>query len=265
MGNILQKNYKNKGFSGMDNIQFCNSFYFATFNFKNKHHTDNSEGTKCHHIGYIKSGCATFDVEGTIYNFKAGDVFYTPPHCRYNSYWEGENICYDSYAFYTFVQHHRTEYGVQKLNPNEKAFKILQKLSENKNISCYSVGLLYELLFELLPTMTPTVRDHAQNTLSEARAYIRENIDCNVPELAKHLGISESGLYTLFRKKAGTTPIAEKNRIRTEMAVELLETTDLSVEEISSRLSFSSAAYFRKVLFAFYKKTPREMRKNKSI
>lgn len=249
----------------MDNIQFCNSFYFATFNFKQRHHTDNSPGTLCHHIGYIKSGSATFDVDGTLYKFFAGDVFYTPPHCRYHSYWEGENICYDSYAFYTFVQHHNTEYGVQKLNMNERAKDILNSLSEDKRVNCRTVGLLYCLLYEVLPTMTPTVRDGAREILSRARAYMHANINCTVGELSRHLGMSESGLYTLFREKGGTTPITEKNRIRTEKAVELLETTDLSVEEISSRLSFSSAAYFRKVLFAFYGKTPREMRKNKSI
>lgn len=249
----------------MDNIQFCKSFYFASFSFKHRHHTDNSSGTLCHHIGCIKSGKATFDVDGTVYEFYEGDVFYTPPHCRYHSYWEGESISYDSYAFYTFPQHHNTEYGVQKLHMTPAAYTLLEKLSENKRVSCLSVGLLYELLYEVLPTMTPTVRDHARETLSRARAYMRSHIDCTVPELARHLGISESGLYTLFREKADTTPITEKNRIRTEMAVELLETTDLSVEEISSRLSFSSAAYFRKVLFAFCGKTPREMRKNKSI
>ncbi|MBE6679874.1 MAG: AraC family transcriptional regulator [Ruminococcaceae bacterium] len=249
----------------MDNIQFCNSFYFATFNFKNRHHTDNSVGTLCHHIGYIKSGSAAFDVEGTVYTFTAGDVFYTPPGCRYHSYWEGENICYDSYAFYNFVQHHNTSYGVQKLVMSSHAWELLAALSENKQINCRTVGLLFEMLYEVLPHMTPTVRDQSREMLSRARAYMRANIDCTVPTIARHLGISESALYTLFREKGNTTPITEKNRIRTEMAVELLQTTDLSVEEISSRLSFSSAAYFRKVLFAFFGKTPREMRKNKSI
>lgn len=249
----------------MDNIQFCKSFYFATFNFKNRHHTDNSSGTRCHHIGYIKSGSATFDVSGTLYTFNQGDVFYTPPNCRYHSYWEGESICYDSYAFGTFVQHHNTEYGVQKLQMSDRAWEVLYTLTENKQINCRTVGLLYDLLYEVLPHMTPTVRDPSREMLSRARSYIRENIDCAVPALARHLGVSESALYTLFREKGNTTPITEKNRIRAEKAVELLETTDLSVEEISSRLLFSSAAYFRKILFAFYGKTPREMRKNKSI
>ncbi len=245
----------------MDNIQFCKSFYFATFNFKNRHHTDNSRGTVCHHIGYIKSGSAKFDVGGTVYHFLAGDAFYTPPNCRYHSYWEGENITYDSFAFHTFVQEGAVEYGVQKLTMNERAASLLHALSENKSVNCKSVGLLYELLYEILPTMMPTVRDREREMLGRALEHMRRDIDISVPNLAKYLGMSESALYTLFRNKAHSTPITEKNRIRAEKAAQLLETTDLSVEEISSRLSFSSAAYLRKILFEFYQKTPRQMRK----
>lgn len=249
----------------MDNIHFCKSFYFFGCEFKRYHHTDNSQGTICHHIGYIKSGHATFDVGGTIYEFCEGDVFYTPPGCHYHSYWEGENICYDSYAFHTFPSRRNEEYGVQKLHMTQSAHAILSRLTENKAVSCLSVGLLYELLHEVLPTMTPTVRDLQRETISNARAYMRDHINCTVPQLSRHLHMSESAVYTLFRERLGKTPIHEKNRIRTEMAVELLERTDLSVEEISERLCFSSAAYFRKVLHEFYGKTPRELRKNKSI
>ena len=52
-----------------------------------------------------------------------------------------------------------------------------------------------------------------------------------------------------------------KHRLQTEKAVTLLTATDLSVEEISSQLGFSSAAYFRRVLRQITGKTPREIRK----
>ena len=249
----------------MDNIQFCKTFSFCEFSFKRQHHTDNSSGTKCHHIGYIKSGSAIFDVSGTVYEFSEGDVFYTPPGCKYHSYWTGDSIVYDSYAFHVFPSRRDEEYGVQKLHMTERARTLLLALTQKKAVNCHTVGLLYEFLGEVLTEMTPTVRDSQRELLSKARRYMREHIDCTVPELARHIGVSESGVYLLFKKKAGTTPITEKNRIRVEMAAELLATTDISVEEISFRLGFSSAAYFRKVLRAFYGKTPREMRKIKNI
>ena len=246
----------------MDNIQFYKSFYFFECNFRRSHHTDNSHGTACHHIGYIKSGSAIFDVEGKIFEFNEGDVFYTPTGCKYHSYWTGERICYDSYAFYNFPQNLKQTYGIQKLNVGTKAFEYLKTLSENKTVNCFSVGMLYLFLSEVLCNMVPMT--HGEKSLAAARAlsFLREDITLDVPELSKKMGMSISALYALFSNELSSTPITEKNRIRCERAVEMLTNTDLSVEDISERLEFSSAAYFRKVLTSFYGKTPREIRKN---
>lgn len=249
----------------MNNIQFCKSFYFFECRFKKYHHTDNSGGTNCHHIGYIKSGSAQFKVGGKVYEFKEGDVFYTPPGCKYNSYWQGEDIIYDSYAFTFFPNDSDYEYDIQKFRLTEKAMAVLEKLTLNKRISCLSVGLLYEFLNEVIPHMIPLKKDENGEMIAKARNYMRENICCSVPELSRHLGMSESAVYMLFRTRLSSTPIAEKNKIRTEIAKELLSTTDMSVEEISERLGFSSAAYFRKVLRSFCGKIPREMRKDKKL
>ena len=53
----------------------------------------------------------------------------------------------------------------------------------------------------------------------------------------------------------------EKHRIQIELATSLLEATDLSVEEISDRLGFSSPAYFRAVLRKNGGKSPRDIRR----
>ena len=53
-----------------------------------------------------------------------------------------------------------------------------------------------------------------------------------------------------------------KQEILCEKAVQLLTTTDLSVEEISNRLLFSSSSYFRKIFKKYTGKTPRQIRKD---
>lgn len=249
----------------MDNIQFYKSFYFFECNFRRSHHTDNSRGTACHHIGYIKSGAAVFDVEGEIFEFSEGDVFYTPTGCKYHSYWTGERICYDSYAFYNFPQSINEAYGIQKLNVSEKAKEYLTALSENKKVSCFSVGMLYMLLSEVLVHMKPMIRDEKSLAAMRALSFLRENTSLSVPDLSKKMGMSVSALYLLFSEVLKSTPVTEKNRIRCEKAIELLTKTDMSVDDISERLHFSSAAYFRKVLNTFYGKTPREIRKNNNL
>lgn len=246
----------------MDNIQFSKMFGFSNFRFQRSHHTDNSAGTPCHHIGRIHAGQAIFDVGGEIHTFCEGDVFYTPLGCRYHSYWSGEEICYDSFAFHLFPDRSGAEYGVQLLAVSDEARAHLTAIMAERWVSPVTVGHLYAVLGEVLPTMTPTARDLRRETVAAAREYMRSHLDFSVRDLARHLGISESGVYALFRETLHRTPIEEKNRIRVERAVELLTTTDLSVESVAETLGFSSAAYFRKVLYAVKGVTPREIRKN---
>ena len=44
-------------------------------------------------------------------------------------------------------------------------------------------------------------------------------------------------------------------------AIELLANTDMTVEEISRRVGFSSSNYFRKIFIKLTDKTPKELRK----
>ena len=69
-------------------------------------------------------------------------------------------------------------------------------------------------------------------------------------------------MYSLFKKRVGTTPNDFRQRVLCDMGIELLLTTDKKVEEISDMLSFSSGSYFRKVLKKQTGATPREIRKS---
>ncbi|MBQ1211258.1 MAG: helix-turn-helix domain-containing protein [Clostridia bacterium] len=80
-----------------------------------------------------------------------------------------------------------------------------------------------------------------------------------VGEVAAYCGVSESGLYALFKSTLNETPNRVRRQILCERAKELLSTTDLTVEQISSQLSFSSSSYFRKVFYEHIGKTPREV------
>lgn len=57
------------------------------------------------------------------------------------------------------------------------------------------------------------------------------------------------------------TPTEFKQRVLINKAAELLQTTDLPIEEISWRLGFSSPSYFRKIFKKYHTESPREFRK----
>ena len=72
--------------------------------------------------------------------------------------------------------------------------------------------------------------------------------------------LSEPHLYYLFKKAGEVTPNEYRQKSLCDRAVELLITTDNSVEAISDMLGFSSSSYFRKILKKHTGKSPREIR-----
>ena len=54
------------------------------------------------------------------------------------------------------------------------------------------------------------------------------------------------------------TPIEYKNRLCVQNAEKLLLTNDLSIEEISEKMGFNSASYFRRIFRKYVGKSPRE-------
>lgn len=252
----------------MNDVIFCNSFAFLSHRFTDYRFTDMTQGTTCYHIGYLKFGHAGFISDGEKHEFREGDVFFIPCGCKYRSYWYGGadgRIVFDSYAF-TYMPLHATDtFKLQKLTVSDTARAYIDALSADKRVSPRSVGMLYAFLGEVMDSMEKDETDKIHAILAKARGYMHSHNGYSVGEVARYCNVSESALYAAFREAAGHTPIDEKHIIQAEKAVHLLITTDMSVEEISGRLSFSSPSYMRKILKAKTGKTPREIRKEPAI
>ena len=251
----------------MNDIFFYNSFSFRTLILKQYHHTDNSSGIPCHFIARMRSGSARFvTLDGEEMTVVRGDTFYLPMGLKYHSYWTPDgsdepSAEWESYGFKTFPHPVKTHYKMQRLSPDAESASYLDQIYESKAVSPSSVGWLYLFLGKLLPQMEEKNPDPQAQLLAKAKRYIAERDDFKVSELARHCSMSESGLYAFFRSYAHTTPIDMKHQLKVEQAVQLLSSTDLSIEEISARLKFSSSAYFRKIVKEQTGKTPSTLRR----
>ena len=89
------------------------------------------------------------------------------------------------------------------------------------------------------------------------------NSDLSVIFLASQVHLSVNYLRTIFKDCMGETLSSYITRKKLEMICELLEHTDLTLEEIGEKLGFSTQNYF----YTFFKKhtgmTPREYQRNK--
>ncbi len=72
------------------------------------------------------------------------------------------------------------------------------------------------------------------------------NTDFNVEMLVKEMGLSRSNLYLKFKELTGLSSSEFIRNVRLKRAVQLFESSDLSVKEIMYMTGFNTASYFSK-------------------
>ena len=241
---------------------FSKSFLFRTFNFKKYKHTDNRLGTKLHYFVYMKSGKARIVTEGSTYSINEGEAFFLPRELRYQSYWYGTpDIKFISLGFTYLPRNEGEIYGVQSMACSDEEKALFHEIARSRDINAAAIGKLYTLVGMLMPKMTHTKRNKYQDIIEKVKKQL--NIDPHTPisKLAKDAAVSQSMLYHVFKTHCDVSINGCRNKVIMQRAKEMLISTDLSIEQISEKLSFSSGAYFRKVFKEHFGISPREMRK----
>ena len=148
------------------------------------------------------------------------------------------------------------------IEPEEaaKAFSDIPFYDEEKIRSVSNIATLlvkYILLENLLISPTSGITE-------KAAAFIRENLqkDLSIQSVSRATNISKSVLYKAFHSRYGCTVGAYINEARVERSLEYLLKTNLSMEEISQKVGFSSGSYYSKTFKKQLGISPLQYRKN---
>ena len=251
----------------MDNKQFYHSFFFKQFRFTKAKHTDSAtgHGAANHYIGRLLHGSGKIVLASQVVMLQKGDFFYIPMGCRYHSYWypdDSGTVQWTSFGFTCFPSEHR--YLLQVITPSEKGIECWLQICKQLDNSPENISLLYSFLADVIGEMVPDTAP-ADRVVQKAVSAMRADPHARLDQIAQRCGISQTALYNAFKNVLGTTPNDMRQRILCEKAQELLSTTSLSVEDISSAVGFSSSSYFRKILYRHTGKTPLQIRKENSL
>ena len=250
----------------MNDAIFFKQFRFNEFHFNETKHRDNSRGVDMHYMGLMKHGRGRIVSEDQTLDIAEGEMFYIPKGCRYRSYWiADDHVTFDSIGFLYFPTDKPNGYMLQKIEITPAIREAFAPLSKGKDLNTASIGALYSLLGILESELrsSPPTRD----------LYVYENvIRCmkedphrTIPHYARLCGVSEALLYYHIKRVTGKTPNCIRREILCEKAVNLLTTTNYTVEEICDALKFSSAAYFRKVFHDIYHRSPSQVRRDGAL
>ncbi|SDD89065.1 GlxA family transcriptional regulator [Kordiimonas lacus] len=101
-----------------------------------------------------------------------------------------------------------------------------------------------------LPFTGPSpLKDHDDAVIRECQSWIADHYDAPQPvsRMIKKSGLAERTFKRRFTSATGMKPVAYVQTIRVEEAKQLLETTHLSVEEISAAVGYEDSAFFRRL------------------
>lgn len=240
------------------------------------HQNLNKIGRNDYYLIYVIKGILKGknpDGEATI---KAGELVVMPPKKWY---------CIDCYAdetVYFFCVHFTGSQAEEKLkkygispfpsvnklsadNQVQKRFKSIFDafLQEDEYLSEELSCLLERLFVEIARGIKN--KKSEKTPLSKSVRYINEyyTSEIRTTNLAKMENMCMTAYNKAFKNQFGKSPVNYIISLRMQLAMELLETSDISIKEISFMCGYDDFNYFTRLFKQYVGKTPSEYRKNK--
>ena len=199
-----------------------------------------------HTITQIKRGTVTFsDTYDNIITASEGEIVYVPMGTVYTMSWKGESPSNIAIHYQLALEGDNA--------PMQLIRGVKYPLCEVPQSELMQMSLFYRLYSLCEPQIKATSTQPIDSRIECALEYIRVNynVDFTIEQLSDMCHLSPSRFHYLFKKSVGYTAIDYKNKLKTDIAMQLLITTSLSIEEISDRLNYNSAIYFRRVFKKF--------------
>lgn len=233
------------------------------------HYRERANGVGQYILIYCQKGCGWFTVNGQHFDVRAGQWFVIPagmPH----AYASDNNNPWTIYWVH-FTGEDAPAYGDGCLTPKEinacpssriadrnalfeELFKALSDSRSTESL-LYASSLLHTYLasFRYLSAYRKCslISDNAEGNdiVTMAVRYMHENLErsLTLADICHFTGYGQSQISLLFRNKTGQSPINYFNKLRMQQACKLLETTDMKINQICSKVGIDDCYYFSRL------------------
>lgn len=145
---------------------------------------------------------------------------------------------------------------------------IYEKAVEKKISDAFQASsLAYSFMMELY-RYAKNIGTHNQKwpePITKAALFAQKNYDqpIGLDELVEASGLSKYHFTRLFHKTTNTTPLQYLTKIRIDRAIEALQKTDLTIDEIARMVGYANGNYFSKVFSKRVGMSPGQFRDSK--
>lgn len=216
----------------------------------------------------LLKGNIRFISENSMLSAKAGNLIFLPKNCHYEAVFdvgtEDYLVCFDTSESFPEISEPIKLFEEASVFCAERFRTINDENFSGAKTKLYIQGLFY-LLLDAIATNAESERSTHYSLVCKTKELLENEKNISIADIAKKCTISESGLRRIFRECVGISPSGYRIEIKLKRATYLLESTDMTVNEISERLGFFDAAYFCKLFKKHFGKTPGEYAENKKL
>ena len=230
-------------------------------------------------IHYILEGKGTYQVGERKYQLSAGQGFLIEPETL--TYYQADPEEPWSYLWVgvggTEAEKHIKDIGLNnrqlifQYEHGERLKEIVLAMLKHTKVTVANLYYLQGRLYDFFSALTEDEVIDSCVDISKESAYIQEAVTfirnrysegLSVADIAKHMNVNRSYLYTLFKENLGMSPKDFLTKFQISQAREQLTITDLSIEEVAEACGYHSCLVFSKAFKKGNGVTPTQYRKN---
>lgn len=237
----------------------------------NTHYSYENEARPDYGIMLLLNGQIDFVFGDECLSAEPGDLIFLPKNSHYNAIFHCDSVATDDYLVnFDTLAEFPCDAKPMRLFKNASyacsdCFKQLLKedLSVNRS-PLRQKGLLY-LLFDAIISMQNKEDSALHTILDKAQNLLKNNYEISISDIAHSCCTSESNLRRLFCQHIGMSPAKYRIQMKLNQAMFMLDSTDLSINEIAASLNFYDTAYFCKTFRTYTGMTPRQYSLKKKL
>lgn len=225
---------------GKETVTFLQSGFYHNLSTSNLHDHYYTE------IHLILGGSAVFEIEGTRYKIKSGEMLVIPPQDRHACIEQDVSVRHTAFQ----IDHKVNQTEVYSIGEHIQSgfFEELKRFQETNDYTKLSIfmELICSYLFEFLNASPKEVTDYG--FLIHEFFSLHYNHEVQLSDLAKMLHVSNRQAERLVIRHTGRSFRQAISHTRITIAKQLIESSELSLSQIAEYVGYRSYAGFWKAI-----------------